>query len=110
MGLFGGGGLGGVGWCAFKEKVTGAFKDKVTGAFKEKVTGAFKHRVIFDFLCLRYVWYYIYKILGSPTRLSIRGGVKTKPLPLTKSLKSCRTLYAYSLHLSSDKVKKSVSL
>ena len=69
-GIVWGGGLGGVGWCAFKEKVT--------GAFKEKVTGAFKHRVIFDFLCLRYVWYYIYKILGSPTRLSIRGGRKNQ--------------------------------
>ena len=64
-----------VGLGAFKDKVTGAFKDRVgLGAFKDRVgLGAFKHIVIFDFLCLRYVWYYICKILRSPIRLSIRG-------------------------------------
>ena len=68
VGLFGGCGRVGL----------GAFKDKVgLGAFKDKVgLGAFRHIVIFDFLCLRYVWYYIYKYCGAPTRLSIRGGAK----------------------------------
>ena len=94
--------FGGWGECGelgrFKDRVgLGAFKDRVgLGAFKDRVgLGAFKHIVIFDFLCLRYVWYYICKILRAPKPLSIRGGVKTQSLPSTQSIKSCRILYAY---------------